>query len=136
MPRPKALKTQFKEGNIKTAHAEDYKIDKSDNLVLMNVFPGDNGQAASTEAYLEGEKIIPAQDAPVENFKVGTNKQLRGKLLEVYTAVTDIPGKPDLTSFRFQLSGGVKPYEYYVEKTVQNQGDTVLYKITIFFTIH
>lgn len=136
MPRAKSIKTQFKESSTKTAHFDTYKIDKSDNKILMNVFPGDTGQAALTEAYLDNVKIIEAAEGAVDSFELGTNKKLKGKFLEVYTVVTDIPGDPDLTSFRFQLNGGLNPYEYFVEKTVQNQGDSVIYKITIFFTTH
>jgi hypothetical protein len=102
----------------------------------MNVIPGDTGQSSVSDAFMENEKIINAAEGIIEDFPLGINRELRGKFLEVYTAVTDIPGDPDETSFRFQLTGGVKPYEYFTKKTVQAQGDSVVYKITIFFTIH
>ena len=136
MARRKSLKTIFKEREDKTAHFDTYKIDKSDIMITMNVFPGDTGQASLSEAYLEDIKIIDAAQGAIEAFPVDTNKKLRGKFLEVYTIVTDLPGEPDLTSFLFQLNGGVSPYEYFMEKTVQEQGDSVIYKITIFFSIH
>lgn len=136
MAKKKSVKTLFKESTSKTAHFDTYKVDKSDNIISMNVFPGDTGQASISEAYIEGVKIIGEQEGPVNDLQLGTNKKLRGKFLDVYTLVTDIPGEPDLTSFRFQLNGGVMPYENFMEKTVQSQGDSVVYKISIFFTIH
>lgn len=136
MPQKKSVKTLSKEADNKTAHFDKYKIDKSVKNILMNVFPGDTGQASLSEAYLDGEKIIKDHNGPIDSYIVGTNKNLRSKHLEVYSLVTDMPGEPNLTSFRFQLSGGVFPYEYYTEKTVHSQGDSVVYKITIFFTIH
>lgn len=129
MAKKKSVKTLFKESTSKTAHFDTYKVDKSDNIISMNVFPGDTGQASISEAYIEGVKIIGEQEGPVNDLQLGTNKKLRGKFLDVYTLVTDIPGEPDLTSFRFQLNGGVMPYENFMEKTVQSQGDSVVYKI-------
>ena len=136
MAEKKSVKSLSEESENKTSHFDDYKIDKSEKDIIMNVFPGDTGQACLSEAYLEGNKIITDHEGAIDAYIVGTNKNLRGKHLEVYTLVTDMPGEPDLTSFRFQLSGGILPYEYYTEKTVQSQGDSVVYKITIFFTIH
>lgn len=136
MPPKKSIKTLSKEAEDKTAHFNKYKIDKSENNIVMNVFPGDTGQACLSEAYLDDVKIFKDHEGPVDAYIVGTNKNLKNKYLEVYSLVTDMPGEPNKTSFRFQLSGGILPYEYYTEKTVQSQGDSVVYKITIFFTIH
>ena len=132
----KLIKTLFKESDIKTAHFDTYKINNSPSNISMNVFPGDNGQKFFTEAYLENEKILSNKEESIQNFVIGKNSALKGKSLDVYTIVTDVLGVPDLTSFRFQLKGGVIPYEYFVEKTVQAQGDSVVYKISIFFSIH
>ncbi len=136
MAKKKLIKTQFKESNTKSAHFDTYQVNDSYNPVTMCVFPGDTGQAALTEVYLEKEKIISDQEGPLIDVDLGTNSNLAGKFLDVYTVVTDIPGEPDLTNLRFQLNGGVLPYEYYMERTIQNQGDSVVFKISIFFTRH
>jgi hypothetical protein len=136
MPEIKSIKTDYETIKQKTAHYDEYKVNKSTDVIFMSVYPGDTGQAALTEVFIEGNKIIEKHPGAIEDYELGTNKSLRGRFIDVYTLVTDVQQGSNLTSFLFELFGGVKPYEYYTEKTVQTNGDSVIYKITIFFTIH
>ncbi len=136
MPEIESIKKDYETVKQKTAHYDEYKVNQSTDVILMSVYPGDTGQAALTEVFLEGNKILEKHPGSIEDFELGTNKSLRGKFVDVYTLVTDVQQDSDLTSFLFELFGGDKPYEYYTEKTVHSNGDSVIYKITIFFTIH
>ena len=134
MPRTKSVKTRFRESQNKTANFDLYQVDDSETIVTINVFPGDTGQSAVTDVLLENKKILSGHVGSLSTFAIGTNLELQTLFLDVFTIVTDIPCSPDLTSFRFQVEGGVKPYEYFMEKTVQSQGESVVYRMTVFFT--
>jgi hypothetical protein len=136
MPQTNSAKKEYERVKQKTAHYDEYKVNKTNDPIYISVLPGDTGQAALTDVFLEGENIIKQNTGAIQDHEIGNNKTLRAKFLDVYTLITDVQGEPDLTSFRFMLRGGAMPYEYYTEKTVQVQGDSVIYKITIFFTIH
>ena len=134
MAKKTSIKAAFEQS--RSAHFDPYKINNSDKEIQIKVIPGDTGQSATTEAWLDDKSILKNHDGPLDWFTIGTNLAVRGKYLDVYTAVTDVPGQPDKTSFDFRIRGGVSPYKYYAEKTVTTQGASVLYKISIFFTIH
>ena len=134
MAKKNNIKAAFEQS--RSSHFDPYKINNSDKEIQIKVIPGDTGQSATTEAWLDDKLILKKHDGPLDWLTIGTNQSLRGKYLDLYTSVTDIPGKPDQTSFDFRIRGGVSPYKYYAEKTVTTQGASVLYKISIFFTIH
>lgn len=118
-----------------TRHLEPYPVKDSPKKIDVKIIPGDTGQSAVTEIYLDGTPLLKNHAGKLDWFTIGTNQSLRAKFLEVYTVVTDIPGPPDKTSFDFRLRGGVNPYSFYTEKTVTAQGDSVVYKMTVFFTL-
>ncbi len=134
MAKKTSIKAAFEQS--RSSHFDPYKITDSTAEIQVKVIPGESGQSAVTEAWLEDKPILKNHAGALDWLTIGTNQSLRGKYLEVYTAVTDIPGKPDKTSFDFRLRGGVSTYKHYTEKTVTTQGASVLYKITIFFTLH
>lgn len=133
MPKTKSLKTKFKESSKKTAHYDEYLVDNSSDKVFMSIYPGDTGQSAVTDILLEGADPDRGLEGTVENYDLDTNINLNGRYLDVYTEITDVHGDPDLTNFEFELTGGVQYYTYKMEKTVQNQGDSIVYKMSIFF---
>ena len=134
MSKKTSVKAAFEQS--RSSHFDPYKINNSEKEIQVKVIPGDNGQSSVTEAWLEDKAVLKNHAGPLDWFTIGSNQSLRGKYLELYTAVTDVPGQPDKTSFDFRIRGGVSPYKYYAEKTVTTQGASVLYKISIFFTIH
>ena len=133
MKKSQSLRTEFNESKQKTAHFDVYKIKKSSTRVLLTIYPGDTGQAALTDIILEGADPVKGIIGVIENYDLGTNNSLNGKYLDVYTIITDTSVDSDSTSFDFRLTGGVQLYKYYLEKTVQQQGGSVIYKIAIFF---
>ena len=100
----------------------------------MTVLYGDTGQAAQTDIFLEGRDPDKGVIGNIENYDLGTNNCLNGKYLDLYAAVTDASKTSDLTSIAFHLEGGVDRYKYAMEKTVQQQGATIVYKMSIFFS--
>lgn len=133
MKKAKSIRTGFTESPQKTAHFDVYKIKKTSTRVALTIYPGDNEQAALTDIILEGADPEKSIIGVIENYDLGTSNSLNGKYLDVYTAITDTSTASDTTSFDFRLSGGVQPYKYFMEKTVQQQGGTIIYKISIFF---
>ncbi|WP_315820492.1 hypothetical protein [Paraflavitalea speifideaquila] len=134
MARQKSLKTIFNQSNTKTAHFDLYKTNNTNNPISLTVQPGDNGQSAVSDANLDGASLFKGTVGTITNFQLGTNTNLEGKFLEVYTLITDTSQETDLTSFDFSLQGGVAPYKYSMQKTLQSQGASIVYKVTIFFT--
>ncbi len=133
MAKVKSLRRVFDESNQKTAHFDLYRIKTSSAKVFMTIYPGDTGQAAQTDILLEGAEPVRGIIGTIEDYELGTNNSLNGRYVDVYTVITDTSGNSDLTSLEFHLTGGIEAYKYYMEKTVQQQGASVVYKMSIFF---
>ncbi|RYY81315.1 MAG: hypothetical protein EOO15_24550 [Chitinophagaceae bacterium] len=119
-----------------TVHFDLYEITQTNDPITVNVIPGETGQLSQTDISVDGNPIVSNQQGAINGCAIGTNNSLRGQFLNVVTTVTDMPGDTMETSFRFELNGGQKPYKYYMEKTVQSVGETVIYRMKIFFTTH
>jgi hypothetical protein len=128
-----SIKNLVNNTNQKTAHFDTYMVNNSDSEVYLTIYPGDNRQTAVTDIYLDGNAPTTGVQGSLENYLLGSNENLGGKYLDVYTAITDTSSDSDLTSLDFKLEGGVDPYKFYMEKSVLNEGATVLYKMSIMF---
>lgn len=128
------LKKLFADTTGKTNHYDEYKVDLSDSPIVMNLFPGTAGQSAVSDVIIDSSKKGSNIEGAITNFTLGTGNSLVNKFLEVYTIITDVATDTNLTSIDFSLTGGAAPYRYKMERTVQQQGDSAAYKITIFFT--
>ncbi|WPV64779.1 hypothetical protein [Chitinophaga sp. LS1] len=128
------LKKVFADTTGKTNHYDEYKIDRTDSPIVMNLFPGTTGQSAVSDVIIDSTKQGSNIQGAIINFTIGTGNSLVNKFLEVYTIITDVSTVTNLTSLDFSLTGGTAPYRYKMERTVQEQGDSAAYKITIFFT--
>ncbi len=127
------MRTLFNESKSKTSHYDEYRVNNSADDVFLSIYPGATGQSAVSDIFLEADPPKKGIAGTIEDHKLGSNKSLNGRELEVYTAITDREGPPDLVSFDFRLKGGPDAYKYKMERTVTSQGDTVVFKITIFF---
>ena len=128
------LKKVFADTTGKTNHYDEYKIDRTDNPIVMNLFPGTTGQSAVSDVIIDSNRIGNNIQGAITSFLLGTGNSLVNRYLEVYTIITDVSTVTNLTSLDFSLSGGSAPYRYKMERTVQEQGDSAAYKITIYFT--
>lgn len=133
MAKKKALKTRVNETDERTAHFGMYKVDNSSRHVFLDLFPGATGQSAVTTIKLEKSTLIREQVGAITDLDLGTNADLRGQEMVIYTLVTDVSHETDLTSLDMILKGGVQEYSIGLKRTVQSQGDSVGYKITIIF---
>ncbi|SFW79348.1 hypothetical protein [Chitinophaga sancti] len=128
------LKKVFADTTGKTNHYDEYKIDRTGNPIVMNLFPGTTGQSAVSDVIIDSNRIGNNIQGAITSFLLGTGNSLVNRYLEVYTIITDVSTVTNLTSLDFSLSGGSAPYRYKMERTVQEQGDSAAYKITIYFT--
>ncbi|WP_343691927.1 hypothetical protein [Chitinophaga sp.] len=128
------LKKVFADTTGKTNHYDEYKVDLSDSPIVMNLFPGTTGQSAVSDVIIDSTRKGSNIQGSITDFTIGTGNSLVNKFLEVYTIITDVATDTNLTSLDFSLTGGIAPYRYKMERTVQQQGDSAAYKITIFFT--
>lgn len=133
MAKKKALKTLVNESDERTAHFGMYKVEDSDRHVHLDLFPGATGQSAISTVKLESTTLVREQEGSIEDLDLGTNAELRGQEMTIYTLVTDISHDTDLTTLDMILKGGVEEYSISLKRTVQSQGDSVGYKITILF---
>lgn len=133
MAKKKALKTRVNESDERTAHFGVYKVDSSDRHVLLDLFPGATGQSAVSTIKLDSNTLVREQPGSITGLDLGTNGNLRGQEMVIYTLVTDVSHDTDLTSLDMTIKGGVQDYTIGLKRTVQAQGDSVGYKITIIF---
>lgn len=133
MAKKKALKTRVNESDERTSHFGMYKVEDSDRHVHLDLFPGATGQSALSTVKLESSTLVKEQEGSIEGLDLGTNAELRGQEMTIYTLVTDVSHDTDLTTLDMILKGGVEEYSISLKRTVQSQGDSVGYKITILF---
>jgi hypothetical protein len=135
MAKKKSLATLLKGSSGKTSHVDLYVINKSTNKVILDIEIGDTGQSGISKLVLGGVTIATDVIGSIRGQDLGTNKSLDGKFLEVTTVIADVSKKTNLTSFDFNLTGGTEPFRFVMQRSVQKEGDSVGYKIKIFFTI-
>lgn len=134
MAKKKSLATLLKESSGKTSHADLYFVNKSNNKVILDIEIGDTGQSGISKIVLDGVTIQPEIIGSIRGQELGSNKSLDGKFLEVTTVITDVSKKTNLTSFDFNLTGGTESFRFVMQRSVQKEGGSVGYKISIFFT--
>ena len=133
MAKKKSLKTLIKETEERSSEFGMYQVNDSSNPVLLDLFPGATGQSAVTTIQLEKTTLLKEAVGSLENFEVGKNNALNGLEMTIYTLVTDVSTDTDLTSLDMTLRGGVADYSIHLKRTVQSQGDSVGYEISILF---
>ena len=133
MPIKKSLRKTFDDSKQKTAHFDVYNIGKNGSKIVLNIFPGTTGQAALTDIFIEGKEPDKSRVGSVENYELGADDELNGKYLDVYTAITDVSKDSNDISLDFNLQGGTIPYRYFMQRTVQEEGGSIVYKVSIFF---
>jgi hypothetical protein len=90
------------------------------------------GQLGSTAIYLDAEKQLDETDSKI-SVSLGKGKDLRRKELRCSTMVQDVNTKTNKTAVTYKLSGGRKPYEEKLQKTVVEDGEIAWYTATFNF---
>ncbi len=102
----------------------------AEGSVSLSITVGD-AQMGASAVWLEGKKILQGDD--IRNARIGDGRELRGKELVIKTVVTDVNDKTNHISVTYDLAGGVKEAELFLESTVQENGESVLYRTSIAF---
>ena len=103
---------------------EDYAV--TDGDVQLSVIIGDR-QFGTSLVTLDGEQLALGD---VNGLTVTAPGGLRGKKLFVKSVVTDVNDQSNFTSITYELSGGVAPKGFELRETVDNDGDSVVYRAT------
>ena len=75
------------------------------------------------------DKIGSFQNEPIK-----VNKELDGKILNVYTVVTDSAEEDEnFTEVKYDLVGGIGEVHTTLSKKVSQQGESVFYELEVFF---
>lgn len=127
------IKLLFKEASSQTSLTDVYQVDDSNRLVKIDLIIGDIGQSSISTIKIDDQVLLSEHLGTVVDFSVGKNKAIVNRFLNITTIVTDVNQDHNRTGIDFSIKGGVSPYHYVLSKQVINQGDSVAYKIEIFF---
>lgn len=105
----------------------DYDVGAGD--VTLNVIIG-NKQFGTSAVSLQGESIVIGD---VNDLVIPANGGLTGKDLFIKSVVTDVNDISNITSIRYMLSGGATSKQFDLSATVEQEGDSVVYRTTIHF---
>jgi hypothetical protein len=100
----------------------DYDVE--DKPVQLTVLVGDAQVGASVVKL--GKKILASGE--IDKLDLGNGKQLRGKPLFVKSAVTDVNDSTNQTSLTYEFKCGAKRRRFQSEATVDEDGDSVIYR--------
>jgi len=97
--------------------------------VFLTIVVGE-AQLGSSVVKLGGKEIGRGE---IKELKLGTGSQLAGKKISVKTVVTDTNDKTNHTSVRYALTGGVAEARHDLSIDVDQEGESVIYRIEIEF---
>lgn len=89
-----------------------------------------NAQMGASLVRLGTKEIGSGQ---IKDLAVGKGPGIRGKTLAVKTVVSDVNDKTNLTNVRYSLVGGKVPKDYDLEATVDEEGDSIIYRASFEF---
>lgn len=123
----------FQEATSQTSLTDSYQVDDSDRQIKFDLIIGDIGQASISTIKLDDNILLGNHEGTLVDYPVGENRNVANKFLNITTIVTDVSQNHNRTGINFSIRGGRNPYNYALSKVVVNQGDSVAYKIEIFF---
>ena len=97
--------------------------------VALTVEIGD-GQLGTSRAVLGNKEIAIGE---IKNLKLGDGPRLAGKTLTVKTVVTDVSDQTNHTRVTYRLKGGKSDGTYALDATVEQEGDSVIYRASFQF---
>ena len=100
----------------------DYEVAKDD--VTLTVVVGD-AQIGSSIVKL-GTKVLGQGD--IDGLAIGSGPKIKHKRLFVKTVVTDVNDNTNHTSVTYQLAGGRLDQEFACAGTVEENGDSIIYR--------
>jgi hypothetical protein len=106
----------------------DYRI--ASGPVRLSIIIGD---AQIGVSLVKIEKNQVAKEEKIKDLPLGKGSELRGKTLSIKTRIADVNTKTNHTSVTYQLIDGTQTTEFYLEGTVEAEGDAISYRATINF---
>ena len=116
-----------------TSLTDIYHVEETDNPVNISLTIGEEGQSSLSVIKIDNHVLENNLVGSVLNLDIGSNSSIAFKFLTILTIITDVDPEHNMTRIDFEISGGRGDYFHSMEKTVLNQGDSVAYKIEIFF---
>lgn len=107
-----------------------YTVSNSDNPVLLTVTLG-NGQSGASRAQLQEAVIFPGPE--IDSGRIGTNKELRGKVLVIRTTVKDVSPHTNDLIVTYELTGGSGSFEQSLVAVAEGEDVSGSFKMTIEF---
>lgn len=99
-------------------------------VVKLTVVIGDAQLGTSLVRLGNARAMVVGQ---VKNQGIGAAAKLIGRKLFVKSVVTDVNDKTNHTSITYKLSGGVAPASFGLSATVEEEGDSIVYRATFIF---
>ena len=100
----------------------DYEV--ADAMVELTVLVGD-AQIGTSIIKLAS---TPLGDGVIADLPIGVGSEIRGKKLFVKSIVTDVNDSTNNTSITYQLKGGRLDQEFSSAGTVDENGDSIVYR--------
>jgi hypothetical protein len=110
-----------------------YIINDSTDPVTLEVTVEGEGQTSDMTVKLGSEVIAKEHAGNLPEKRLGTNKALIGKKLQLAAVITDTSRETNFTGLKIRLSGGVVPMEFPLFKTVDEEGQSADYLCLIEF---
>ncbi len=108
---------------------EEYAV--AEARVTLSIVYGD-AQLGSSLVKLDDERLAKGSD--ITDLSIGDGPAIAGKKLRLKSVVTDVNDMTNHTSVTYVLKGGKEDREFSYDCTVQQEGDSAIYRGTIGFT--
>lgn len=128
-----SLKLLFKDAKSQTSLTDEYQVNTTQDDITINLIPGDLGQASISLVKLENDVLADDHLGSIDDLFIGSNAFVANKFLSITTIITDVSENSNGTSVDLSIIGGIIPFQSKMAKIVTSQGDSVAYKIEIFF---
>ncbi len=100
----------------------DYEVGTDD--VKLTVVIG-NAQIGSSIIKLNGTE---KGRGTIKNLEMGSGPNIKGRAIKTKSVVTDVNDQTNKTTITYKLSGGKRPQEFTSSGTVDQDGDSIIYR--------
>lgn len=130
----KSIKSSSEKNEERTSLFATNEVDDSNRMVSLSTRIGGPKQAGLSEGWMDGKRLFKDKIGSFQNEPIKLNKELDGKILNVYTVVTDSAEEDEnFTEVKYDLVGGIGEVHTTLSKKVSQQGESVFYELEVFF---
>ena len=113
----------------------EYKLKDNGSDIVLDVIFGDVGQSPDTTVKLNTKVLLEKFKESVNEFIVGNDSKLDGKVLRVTGNILDTSKKSNKITLSLIVSGGTRKLEKDFSVTVEDEGELVIFSLVIRFFI-